>query len=111
MDPTRLMRLTGTLVTPTGSTSKDAYNDDVPATASTTVKCWVEQTTATEDTVDTTQASEDRRLYLPVGCGATAQSTLAVGSDTYQVTGPPWTATNPRTGLPSHVEAKGRQVR
>jgi hypothetical protein len=60
MDPTRLMNLTGTLVTPTGTTTKDAYNDDIAATASSTVKCWVEQSAATEDTVG--RRAGNRRL-------------------------------------------------
>lgn len=111
MDPTRLMQINATLTSPDGSTSKDDYNNDVPGVTSTAVKCWVEQVKASESTVDTAQGSETWKLYLPAGCGATKDSTLTIGIKEYEFDGPPWTATNPRTGIATHIEATGRQVR
>ena len=107
----RLLGLTGTLTTRSGEDHRDEYNDVVPNESTSTVKCWWQQTQAVDDTVDTAQATETARLFIEAGATVNATSTLAIGDATWEIVGPPWTVTDPRTGVVTHIEANGRRVR
>lgn len=109
MDPSRLIRLDGTLngVTPG---EVDDYNVPTPVITSVPVKCWLEQSRASEDTSNTDQQAETYDLYLDPDSEPSGYDSLTVLGVTYQFDGPPWPAVNPRTQQRTHWEAKGVHV-
>jgi len=110
VNPSRLLRLTGTLVHLGDEDDRDEYNNIIRAETEATVACWVEQTQRSEDTVDTDQQAETYRLFLPAGTVVSGSDRLTVNGSTYELIGPPWPAVNPRTTVTSHIEATGRKV-
>lgn len=49
-------------------------------------------------------------LVLPAGTAIDTSDTVTVGGQVFEVTGDPWHARWPRTGVESHVEATVRRV-
>lgn len=110
MDPTRLMNIPATLTPYAPSAFPDEYNDDdlEPGTPVDTV-CWFEQTARAEN--DTDNTFEDTfTLYLPPDLTVNPDDQITVGDDTFQIVGPPWTVTHPRTTQVTHLQATGRRV-
>jgi hypothetical protein len=112
VNPTRLLTLDGTITRSTiGPTpAVDDYNNPIPTVTTAAVKCWVEQSQADDNTVDTDQQSETFRLYLPPTAAIDGTDRLTVAGSTYEIVGPPWRATSPRTRAVTHIEARGRRV-
>lgn len=110
MDPARLMTLPCT-VTPMSVTSTDDRGDDV-LTAGTPVDttCWIEQTASSEQTAGTHTTDETMRLFLPPATVIDADDRVTVEGLTYELTGPPWLAFNPRSRTHTHLEAQIRRV-
>ncbi len=91
----------------------DEYgNPNVDETTVTTV-CWFTADGrgsgaggGTESTgLDDTQ-SESWALYLPAGTTINGHAKVTILSVVYEVSGPPWPALNPRTGVEEFVEAR-----
>lgn len=105
------MRLDVAIANPTSGPARDEMGDEVVTYGEpTTWKGWFEQDQRGEDTANTDQQVERWRLYLvPAAAGQVSGSARAtVQGDTYELIGPPWAATHPRTGQVTHVEATMR---
>lgn len=113
MNVLRLLKLEAVVTNPGDGTDKDGFGDPVPGQADPlTFRGWYEQTQRDEDTANTDQQSERWRLFLePAAAGQVSGSaTVAIGGGEFELEGPPWSATNPRTTQVTHVEATMRRV-
>jgi hypothetical protein len=101
------------VVTEPGAPTRDGFGDPVPgAGAPTTYKGWYEQSQRSEDTTNTDQQAEQWRLFLePAAATVTGSATVEIGEGTFELDGPPWAASNPRTGQVTHIEATMKRVR
>lgn len=105
-----LLVLTGTL-TRTTDGDPDAYNVPTEETTTSTVRCWLTQANASESTRDANLQAEDLVVYLPAGTEVTGRDRLAIDGATYELQGPPWSATNPLMGgSASFVQVAARRV-
>lgn len=117
MNVARLLTLTAVVTNPVvvdEDTPHDEMGDPVAAPADPlTFKGWYEQVLRSEDTANTDQQTEKWRLYLePAAAGQVdGSATVEIGGGGFEMDGPPWEATNPRTGQVTHVEATMRRVR
>ena len=57
--------------------------------------CYREQRTATEDTANTDQQSQEWKVLLPAGTAVDGHDLITVGSLVLEVIGPPWPGTEP----------------
>jgi hypothetical protein len=110
MNPQRLITLDGVLTVRSSDGAPDDYNNPTETTTTRDVKCWYEQAQASEATANTLRQDETHRLFLLASESMTGWDQLAVNGLEFEVVGPPWKAINPRTGVASHIEARGRQV-
>lgn len=104
MNPARLMTISCTVTTVTEG-AKDQYGDPTESTATTTTTCWLEQIRRDDLTGDTDVQDERWTIYLPSATSLTGRDRVTVDSVAYEVKGPPWEATNPRTGAVEYVAA------
>lgn len=90
-----------------GQTGTDQYGNDVAGTTSTEgIVGYIEQTDATELTVDRETYTSNHRAFLPADTQVTASDQLTDDQgNTYEVIGPPDTAYNPRLRKVSHIVA------
>lgn len=115
MDPTRLLRLCGTLTKRTQDGTRDA-NDELEVTTTTeTVRCWV-QPSASRSTADETTAGQNTTVgrwvgYFPAAVTLEGWDKLTVGGIDYEFVGPaqPWT--HPRTGCDVYQAAALERIR
>lgn len=98
---TILRRETGDTKTPYGRRRKTD-------TAIETV-CELQQQASDEPT-DGQVADSSFLLIFEAGTDVRTGDAVVVSGHTYELTGQPWTARNPRTKLASHVEASARRV-
>lgn len=116
MNVARLLTLDAVVTNPEavdGDTPKDAFGDPVPAQADpVTFKGWYEQVQRSEDTAGTDQQSEKWRVFLePAAAGQVdGSASVAFAGVAFELDGPPWAATNPRTTQVTHVEATAKRV-
>jgi hypothetical protein len=71
--------------------------------------CELQQQASTEPT-DGQVADSTFLLILPAGTQISTGDAVVVDGHTYEITGQPWTARNPRTQTVSHIEAAVRRV-
>lgn len=94
-----------------GAIVKDDYGNEVPGTTSTvTTEGYVEQTKATEITVDRETYVTDWLVFLLADVVVDASDRILYGSSTLQVVGSPHRVWNPRTRRTDHVEARCVEV-
>lgn len=93
------------------STSTDEYGDDVPGTVSTVeTHGYVEQTEATEVTVDRETYRTDWLVVLPAGTPIDGSDRIIHGARLLEVIGSPHEAWNPHRRAVDHIEARAREV-
>lgn len=84
----------------------DQYNDPVPqSSAGTATVCWFHQEQRTDTTGLNDTQSERWTAYFPAGTTLDGHDRVSIDSVSYEVKGPPWEATNPRTGQAEFVVA------
>lgn len=110
MSVAALMNQACTITARSDSGSVDRYGNPTDTTADTATVCYAEQKVRTEDTANTDQQSQEWLVLLPVGTSVDGHDLITVGSLTLEVTGPPWSAHNPRTQAVSHIECTARMV-
>lgn len=95
-----------------GTTSTDPdYGNDVPGTIDTiTTNGYVEQTEATEITVDRETYRIDWLVFLPADVTIDGSDRIVHGSRTLEVIGSPHQVWNPRTASTHHIEVRAREV-
>lgn len=110
MDVTRLMSQTATITHITNSASVDEYGNPTATTTTTTSACYIAQARRFEARVDAATAEELWTGWFPAGTALDAGDQVTVGGVTYGVDGPPWRATNARTGDEELIEATLRRT-
>lgn len=108
----RLLTMTAT-VTTIATGDEDPFGDAVAVAGSaTTWPCWIGQVQRTEDTANTERTAEVWQAYFPAEAAGTitARDRVTVDGAEYELDGPPWDVTNPRTGTRTHVVATLRRV-
>lgn len=116
MNVARLLTLDAVVTNPEAvdeDTPKDAFGDPAPTPADPlTFKGWYEQIQRSEDTASTDQQSEKWRVFLePAAAGQVdGSASVAFAGAGFELDGPPWAATNPRTTQVTHVEATAKRV-
>lgn len=110
MDPTHLMTQTATITRVTNGVTVDDYGNPVEATTTATAACFIHQTRRFEEQVDASTADETWTGYFPADVDLTADDRVTVDGHTYELTGPPWPAFNPRDGAVAFVEATLRRT-
>lgn len=94
-----------------GVTSTDDYGNDVATTTSSVVTVgYVEQTTATEITVDRETYVTDWRVVLPASVTVDGSDRIIHGAKTLEVVGSPHAVWNPRTRVTHHYEVRCLEV-
>ena len=93
----------------TAGVSVDAYGSEIPATATTSTVCELQQQQRTEANERGTVAEDVWLLVLPAGTTIGPDDTVTVDGDVFHVHGDPWPVRNPRTGATHHVEATVRR--
>jgi hypothetical protein len=112
----RLLTLAAVVTNPEAvgeDTPKDAFGDPTPAPADPLAfRGWYEQAQRSEDTAGADQQSEKWRVYLePAAAGQVdGSASVAFAGVSFELDGPPWPATNPRTTQVTHVEATAKRV-
>jgi hypothetical protein len=92
-------------------TTTDPYGNEVPTTTTTIATTgYLEQTQATEITVDRQTYTTDWRVVLPAGTAIDGSDRIVYGTLTLEVIGKPHEAWNPRVGKVSHLELRCREV-
>lgn len=90
-----------------GTITTDEYGNEVPSTTSTvTTAGYLEQTTATEITVDRETYVTDWLAVLFADVELDASDRIVYGSSTFEVVGSPHRVWNPRTRRTHHLEAR-----
>jgi hypothetical protein len=91
-----------------GPKTKDAYGDWTPGAlgAPVAVLGFLEQTASVEVLLGRDTTVTTWKVFLPAETAITPLSTIAFEGQTFQVSGAPWRAFNPRTKATSHIEAK-----
>lgn len=116
MNVARLLTLAAVVTNPEAvdeDTPRDAFGDPTPAAAEpVTFKGWYEQVQRSEDTAGTDQQAEKWRVFLEAAAAGQVDGSATVAFDdvAFELDGPPWPATNPRTAQVTHVEATARRV-
>lgn len=83
----------------------DEYGNPRTTETATTTVCWLHQTDRSDTTgLDDIQA-ETWTVYLPAGTEIDGTDVLTVAGVDYELHGPPWAATHPRTGNTEFVIA------
>ena len=89
----------------------DEYGNEVAGTTATIVTTgYVEQTKATEVTVDRKTYVTTWRVFLRTGEEIDGSDRIAFGSRVLEVVGSPHEVWNPRTASYHHIEARCREV-
>ncbi len=113
MDAGRLLKMTIVVTRRAPGTVPDEMGDPtVVDAAPVEYRGWIWQDTANEETANTGVALEQFRLVLHKSAAGLIDSGDRVShlGTTYEVFGPPWTATNPRTNEVEYVYATVRRT-
>lgn len=110
MDVRRLLTDTCTITRVTADGPPDGHGNPTETTTTATAKCWLYQDRRSENQRAGDQQIEGWVLVLPATADVDGNDRVAVGGRTFEVTGPPWRAENPRTGAVSHIEASLSRV-
>lgn len=105
-----LLNRTCTIVHSSTSDDTDAYGNPVPGETVTDVACELQQVQRTEPAGHGELSRTDWLLILPASTLLATGDQVLVDGEAYEVTGDPWRARNPRTGLEHHVEATLRRT-
>lgn len=93
------------------TTTTDDYGNDVPGTTSSvTTVGYVEQTQATEITVDRDTFVTDWRVFLAAGTTIDGSDRILHGAKTLEVVGAPHEVWNPRSRRTHHTEVRCVEV-
>ena len=87
----------------------DAYGDPTWSETSTSALCYAEQLTAFEPG-DPHYQAEEWRIILDAAVVLDGLDAIEVDSVRFEVVGPPWYATDPRTNVAHHVELRARRT-
>ncbi len=111
MDASRLMTMTATLRRRTDGPTRDDRGDLLPFVTTTTTRCYLWQTARSAETANETTGNETWQIAVPAAAADALRlaTEVVVGDVTYFTDGPPWQATNARTGVVEHVEATLRR--
>lgn len=115
MDPTRLLRLCGTVTKRTQDGTRDENDELTVITTTATVRCWVQPSAArsTSDEVTVGQNTTTGRWvgYFPADADLEGWDKLTVSGIGYEFVGPaqPWT--HPRTGCDVYQSAPLERIR
>lgn len=112
MTPTRLLNQY-VLVTRRTAVGMDEYGN--PTTGTTTLGPYMGYAwllSANERTADANLQTQEWKLVVDAGAADQIKGAdqVSVNSALYEVIGPPWTVSNPRTGMVSHVEVALRRT-
>ncbi len=113
MNVDRLLRLPVVIVRTSSTGTADAFGDPTEQTTELTVRGWIWQDNRTDvDTANRSLAAEEWTFALDASAAGNvaARDRLRVNGATYEVDGPPWTATNPRTGRVEYVQGTARRT-
>lgn len=97
MNVGRLLTSTATVTSVARTGTEDVYGVPAEATTSVDVACWLHQTRRTDDSIPVARGDETWELYVPAGTEIDTADRVTVDDVAYEVVGPPWVATNPRT--------------
>jgi hypothetical protein len=105
-----LLTRTAWLIRRTDSGDTDDYGNDIPDEIQFEERCEVQQDRRTEQP-EGAPAKTDWLGFFPADTDLDASDAVVVdGLAEFEVVGEPWTVRNPRTRVPSHVEATLRRV-
>lgn len=107
------MNMRGTIMRRATGTDFDIYGNPVETESVAKVRCFVYQTKRSEIVISGRSASangadideETFTGFFPAGTVLGAGDAVMVSGYTYEVQGPPWNATNPRTNRAAYVMA------
>ena len=100
-----------TITTVSLSGPPDAHGVAGEVVTQRSVRCWLHQTQRSEQTAPVGEQAETWSLYLPVGTVVSGEDRITVGSDVFELTGPPWPVLHPTSQKVTHVEATVKRVR
>lgn len=90
--------------------SEDEYGNETTAESLVETVCELQQTQRSEQS-DRAELSETTwTLFFLPDTDVQTNDTVVVGGESYELTGDPWEARNPRTGVMSHIEATARRT-
>jgi hypothetical protein len=86
---------------------RDEYGNRIPKENSVDTVCELQQQPGASFRSESEDQVSDTRwvLFLPAGTDVAAADTVTIDGDGYELLGDPWPVRNPRTGVPSHIEA------
>ncbi len=110
MTSTHLLTQTATMANRTATGARDVFGDPTDVETSSTAKCYLYQTTRTEQTAGADLALEEWRIVLEPDARIGAGDGLTVDGVAFEVYGEPWPVFNPRTRRVDHIEATLRRT-
>lgn len=98
-----------TITRRSASTDIDPYGDEIPAEATATTVCALQQTMRMEPDAETDLSSTTWMLFLPTGTVFGSGDVATIDGEDFEAIGEPWDATD---GTPAvwHVEATVKRV-
>lgn len=100
-----------TLVLRSSSTELDAHGNEIPSEDLVASVCEIQQQRRDEPGGEGELSDTRWDAFFPVGTSLTTGDSVEVpGLGTFELTGDPWSARNPRTQVESHVEATLRRT-
>jgi hypothetical protein len=110
MTLTTLLNRPMTIINRSASASTDEFGNELPVETYVDVVGELQQQRRAEP--DTAGELSDTRwlLILPAGTEINTGDTVVCDGESYEVTGDPWRARNPRTQLASHIECTLRRT-
>lgn len=113
MNVSHLLNLTATVSRVAYDGPEDEFGDPTQTATTSSYRCWIEQAGASDERTSNEDAQrEDFTVYLePAAAGRLGGSDrVAVGGEVFEVVGPPWNVTNPRSGVLEFVRAHLRRT-
>lgn len=106
MTPSNLLTMIGTFENVAFTGVADGFGDPTETVTTADYPCWIAQRQRSEITDNANTQSETFDLYVDKSADGFVQAAgrVTINGVLYQIEGPPWTATNPRTGEISHLE-------
>lgn len=97
MNIDHLLNLKATVTDVVMDGPEDQYGNPTESASTRTIKCWLHQTEASEDSLPSGVDSEDYTLYTHATADISAADRIQVLGVSYEVSGEPWRAIDPRT--------------
>lgn len=110
MTITALINQPCTLVHRADSGTQDDYGNETVAESTRSTVCSIQQTRRSEPGDQGEVSDTTWMVFLLPDESLHTGDQVIVSTETYEVTGDPWRAFNPRTGSVSHVEATVRRT-